>query len=159
MSPYIVTVCCCQTSFYLSKTKLCIMLKLRQLAFSSPLLQHDMSVSFFPAGAKPKLSLQHFPGIIALFLCSLPASANKDTTCNLYLGDETLPHQTSTTMSLGTKMNQQWFCQLSVSNSDLLRLSSIQLSFASCDYRLGSDPGVLSPRSERYNLTGERKAK
>lgn len=116
-----------------------------------------MSVSFFPAGDKPKISLQYFPGINILVLCSLPGSANNDTTCNLYFGDETFPHLTSNIMSLGTKMNQQWFCQFSVSNRNLLRLNSTQQNHASCDYRLGSDPGVLSPRSERYNLAGKWK--
>ena len=104
----------------------------------------------------PQLSLQHFPGEHALFICSLPGSANPDTRCNLYFGEASDLVSTTTIWSKRDPRTNQWFCQFTVTADDLLRrLRSVQQSDASCDYSLGSEPKSLSTRSDRYSLTGK----
>ena len=103
------------------------------------------------------MSLHHFPGEYVNFTCSLPGSANHDTTdrCNLYFGEASDPVSTTTIGSERTK-NNKFFCQFTVTKDDLLRhLRSVQQSDASCDYSLGREPNSLSARSDRYSLTGK----
>ncbi|XP_051272388.1 uncharacterized protein LOC127372547 isoform X2 [Dicentrarchus labrax] len=101
----------------------------------------------------PQMSLQHFDGEYVLFVCSLPGSANHDTRCNLYFGEESDPVVTTTIWKKRSSTNQ-WFCQFIVTTDDLLkRLSLVKQGNASCDYSLGSEPNSLSPRSDRYRLT------
>ncbi|XP_027135237.1 A-agglutinin anchorage subunit-like [Larimichthys crocea] len=102
---------------------------------------------------KPEMSLQHFPGEYVSFICSLPGSADRDTTCNLYFGESSHPVQTKTIWKKRNSKNQ-WICQFTVTTEDLLRrLRSVQQSDASCDYTLRSEPNSLSPRSHGYSLT------
>ena len=101
------------------------------------------------------MSLHHFIGEHVLFTCSLPGSANHDTRCNLYFGEESRPAVTVTVGKKRTSKNQ-WFCQFTVTIDDLLRrLRLVLRKDASCDYSLGSGPNSLSPRSDGYSLTGE----
>ncbi|XP_027135628.1 uncharacterized protein LOC109140653 [Larimichthys crocea] len=119
----------------------------------SPSLHSDTS-SIFIHSQTPIMSLQHFPGEYVLFTCSLPGSADHDTTCNLYFGESSRPVNTTT---IGTKRNSnnQWFCQFTVTIEDLMRrLRSVQQSDASCDYSSRSKPNPLFPRSDGYSLTG-----
>ncbi|XP_051272345.1 uncharacterized protein LOC127372538 isoform X1 [Dicentrarchus labrax] len=105
------------------------------------------------SGQTPQMTLQHFHGEHVLFTCSLPGSANHDTKCNLYFGEESDPVKTSTIWKKRSSTNQ-WFCQFIVTIDDLLkRLRLVKQSDASCDYSLGREPNSLSPRSDRYNLT------
>ncbi|KAM6947921.1 uncharacterized protein PEZ65_001469 [Lycodopsis pacificus] len=101
---------------------------------------------------KPQLSLHHIVGEQVLFTCSLPGSANTDTRCNLYFGEES--HLVATrTVWKKRSSKHLWFCQFTVTIDDLLRrLHVLQRSDASCDYSLGSKPNSLSPRSDRYSL-------
>ncbi|XP_078024606.1 uncharacterized protein LOC117256946 isoform X4 [Epinephelus lanceolatus] len=104
-------------------------------------------------GQKPEITFQHFYGDRVFFTCSLPGSANRDTRCNLYLGEATRPVLTTNTERKKTSTNQR-FCQFTVIINDLLRRLHLgQQSDASCDYSLGSEPNSLSPRSDRYKLT------
>ncbi|XP_051272347.1 uncharacterized protein LOC127372538 isoform X3 [Dicentrarchus labrax] len=101
----------------------------------------------------PQMTLQHFHGEYVLFTCSLPGSANHDTRCNLYFGEESDPVKTTTIWKKRSSTNQ-WFCQFIVTIDDLLRrLCLVKQGDASCDYSLGREPNSLSPRSDRYNLT------
>ena len=105
-------------------------------------------------GQKPKMTLQHFHHDHVLFTCSLPGSANRDTRCNLYFGEASEPVVTTKVRRKTT--TNQWICQFSVTIDDLLsRLRLVQQHDASCDYSLGSEPTSLSPRSDRYSLTGK----
>ncbi|XP_029286493.1 uncharacterized protein LOC115007690 [Cottoperca gobio] len=101
---------------------------------------------------KPEMSLQHFPGEYVIMTCTLPGSAHEDTRCNLYFGEERDPSLTTTIWKQRTSKNQ-WFCQFTVTISDLLHFP--QRSVTSCDYSLGSEPNSLSPRSDGYSLTGQ----
>ncbi|XP_075893111.1 uncharacterized protein LOC142895745 isoform X5 [Nelusetta ayraudi] len=112
-----------------------------------PSAHSDAQVMMIDSGP-PQLSVHHSPGRDVVFTCSLPGSAIKDTTCNLYFGDATVQRAK---LSYRSRMDNKWFCQFYVSINDLLRLSP-QQSHASCDYSLKGDPNTLSPRSERYNL-------
>ncbi|XP_037636082.1 uncharacterized protein LOC119494335 isoform X2 [Sebastes umbrosus] len=124
--------------------------KLGDKMYPSP---HSVTSSITIHSQKPQMTLQHFPGDQVLFICTLPGSANHDTSCNLYFGEASDP-VTTTTIKRKRRSNNQWFCQFYVTIDDLLRrLRVVQQSDASCDYSLGSEPNSLSPRSDGKSLT------
>ncbi|XP_037636120.1 uncharacterized protein LOC119494362 isoform X2 [Sebastes umbrosus] len=124
--------------------------KLGEKMYPSP---HSDTSSITIRIQKPQMSLTHFQGDQVLFACTLPGSANHDTSCNLYFGEASDP-VTTTTIKRKRSSNNQWFCQFYVTIDDLLRrLRVVQQSDASCDYSLGSEPNSLSPRSDGYSLT------
>ncbi|XP_063767294.1 uncharacterized protein LOC134883082 isoform X2 [Eleginops maclovinus] len=101
------------------------------------------------------MSLQHFPGELVLFICSLPGSANHDVRCNLYFGEKKHPVQTTTSWKRRDSKNRL-FCQFTFRVDDFLRhLHFVKRHDASCDYSLGSEPDSSSPRSDGYSLTGK----
>ncbi|XP_063767289.1 uncharacterized protein LOC134883081 isoform X2 [Eleginops maclovinus] len=101
---------------------------------------------------KPQMSLQHFPGELVLFICSLPGSANHDVRCNLYFGEKKHPVQTTSWKRRDSK--NRLFCQFTFRVDDFLRhLHFVKRHDASCDYSLGSEPDSSSPRSDGYSLT------
>ncbi|KAL7408130.1 hypothetical protein ABVT39_018674 [Epinephelus coioides] len=114
---------------------------------------HSDASSITIHSQKPQMSA-HFDGEFILFTCTLPGSANNDARCNLYFGEEGRPVVEATVWH--KKMsNSQSFCQFTVSFDDLSRrLHFLQRRDASCDYSSGSEPNSLSPRSDRYSLTG-----
>ncbi|CAB1354139.1 unnamed protein product [Coregonus sp. 'balchen'] len=74
---------------------------------------------------------------------------NPDTTCNLYVGEESQPSFTEKIWKEKTKASNQWFCTFIVTESDLVsRLQSVRRKEVSCDYRVSSGPNSLSPRSD-----------
>ncbi|XP_068568167.1 uncharacterized protein [Cebidichthys violaceus] len=118
---------------------------------STPSLHSDNS-SITVQSQKPELNRQHFYREQVVFTCSLPASAHKDTRCNLYFGEASHPVTTTTVLKTRSSTNQ-WFCQFTVTIDDLLRrLRPLQRRDASCDYSLGSEPNSLSARSDRSSL-------
>ncbi|XP_074491847.1 uncharacterized protein LOC141767959 isoform X2 [Sebastes fasciatus] len=124
--------------------------KLGEKMYPSP---HSVTSSITIHILKPQMSLQHFLGDQVIFTCTLPGSANHDTSCNLYFGEASDPF-TTTTIEKKRTSNNQWFCLFTVTIDDLLRrLRLVQQSDASCDYSLGSEPNSLSPRSDGYSLT------
>ncbi|XP_068568158.1 uncharacterized protein [Cebidichthys violaceus] len=113
---------------------------------------HSDNSSITVQSQKPELSRQHFYREQVVFTCSLPASAHKDTRCNLYFGKASHPVTTTTVLKTRSSTNQ-WFCQFTVRIDDLLRrLRPLQRRDASCDYSLGSEPNSLSARSDRSSL-------
>ncbi|XP_042155479.1 mucin-3A isoform X3 [Oncorhynchus tshawytscha] len=88
-------------------------------------------------------------------ICLIPGSVSPDTTCNLYVGEESQPSFTAKIMKRkATSASKQWFCQFTPKHSDLIsRLQSVRRKEVSCDYRLSSGPNSLSPRSDGYSFT------
>lgn len=104
------------------------------------------------------MSVQHFNGEHVRFVCSLPGSVKDDTRCNLYFGEASRLILTVAVGKNSKTKNKQRFCQFYVSIDDFLRhLHFVQQKDASCDYTLKREPRSLSPRSDRYNLTGKSK--
>ncbi|KAM3621815.1 uncharacterized protein V6R79_016405 [Siganus canaliculatus] len=102
---------------------------------------------------RPEMSVQHFPGEHVDFVCSLPGSADKDTKCNLYIGDASQPVEARSINHRENSKNQS-FCIFSFTIDDLLRyLHWVKPSEASCDYSFGRKTNSLSPRSDGYSLT------
>ncbi|XP_031690094.1 mucin-5AC isoform X8 [Oncorhynchus kisutch] len=88
-------------------------------------------------------------------ICLIPGSFSPDTTCNLYVGEESQPSFTAKIMKRkATSASKQWFCQFTPKHSDLIsRLQSVRRKEVSCDYRLSSGPNSLSPRSDGHSFT------
>nr|XP_046168773.1 uncharacterized protein LOC124004056 isoform X2 [Oncorhynchus gorbuscha] len=88
-------------------------------------------------------------------ICLIPGSFSPDTTCNLYVGEESQPSFTAKIMKRkAISASGQQFCQFTPKHSDLIsRLQSVRRKEVSCDYRLSSGPNSLSPRSDGYNFT------
>ncbi|XP_047438304.1 uncharacterized protein LOC125006374 isoform X2 [Mugil cephalus] len=106
-------------------------------------------------GQRPELSGHHTEDDY-IFTCSLPASVEHDTTCNLYFGEESRPVVTAKTWKTRSSKTNQLFCLFTVQTNDLWRhLCSVQQKDVSCDYRLEYEANTtlsLAPRSDRYNL-------
>ncbi|XP_045078921.1 uncharacterized protein LOC121574649 isoform X2 [Coregonus clupeaformis] len=82
-------------------------------------------------------------------ICLISGSVSPDTTCNLYVGEESQPSFTAKIWKEKTKASNQWFCTFIVTESDLVsRLQSVRRKEVSCDYRVSSGPNSLSPRSD-----------
>ncbi|XP_031690304.1 uncharacterized protein LOC109888117 isoform X2 [Oncorhynchus kisutch] len=88
-------------------------------------------------------------------ICLIPGSVSPDTTCNLYVGEESQPSFTAPIKKRkATSASGQQFCQFTPKHSDLIsRLQSVRRKEVSCDYRLSSGPNSLSPRSDGYSFT------
>ncbi|XP_045569156.1 uncharacterized protein [Salmo salar] len=87
--------------------------------------------------------------------CLIRGSVSPDTTCNLYVGEESQPSFTAKIKKRkATSASGQQFCQFTPNHSDLIsRLQSVRSKDVSCDYRVSSGPNSLSPRSDGYSFT------
>ncbi|XP_042155571.1 mucin-3A isoform X3 [Oncorhynchus tshawytscha] len=87
-------------------------------------------------------------------ICLIPGSVSPDTTCYLYVGEESQPSFTVKIKNRkATTASGQHFCQFTPKHSDLIsRLQSVRNKEVSCDYRLSSGPNSLSPRSDGYSF-------
>ncbi|XP_055756775.1 mucin-2-like [Salvelinus fontinalis] len=83
-------------------------------------------------------------------ICLIPGPVSPDTTCNLYVGEESQPSFTEKIKTRkATSASGQQFCQFTPKHSDLIsRLQSVRSKEVSCDYRVSSGPNSLSPRSD-----------
>ncbi|XP_045569155.1 uncharacterized protein [Salmo salar] len=88
-------------------------------------------------------------------ICLIPGSVSPDTTCNLYVGEESQPSFTAKIKKRqSTSAPRQEFCQFTPNHSDLISgLQSVRSKEVSCDYRVSSGPNSLSPRSDGYSFT------
>ncbi|XP_045547449.1 uncharacterized protein isoform X1 [Salmo salar] len=88
-------------------------------------------------------------------LCLIPGSVSPDTTCNLYVGEESQPSFTAKIKKRkATSAAGEQFCQFTPNHSDLISgLQSVRSKEVSCDYRVSSGPNSLSPRSDGYSFT------
>nr|XP_046168882.1 uncharacterized protein LOC124004144 [Oncorhynchus gorbuscha] len=88
-------------------------------------------------------------------ICLILGSVGPDTTCNLYVGEESQPSFTAPIKKRkATSASGQQFCQFTPKHSDLIsRLQSVRRKEVSCDYRLSSGPNSLSPRSDGHSFT------
>ncbi|KAM9534635.1 uncharacterized protein ACWYII_039515 [Salvelinus alpinus] len=89
-------------------------------------------------------------------VCLIPGSVSPNTTCNLYVGEESQPSFTAKIKKRKTtSASGQQFCQFFPNNSDLIsRLQSVRRKEVSCDYRVSSGPNSLSLRSDGKSITG-----
>ncbi|XP_071239323.1 mucin-3B-like [Salvelinus alpinus] len=97
---------------------------------------------------KPDITI-NFDGYFNI-ICLIRGSVSPDTTCNLYVGEESQPSFTEKIKKRKTtSASIQRFCQFFQNNSDLIsRPQSVRRKEVSCDYRVSSGPNSLSPRSD-----------
>ncbi|XP_071239245.1 uncharacterized protein [Salvelinus alpinus] len=114
---------------------------------------HSGSVSLSILDPKPDITV-NFDGYFNV-ICLIRGLVSPDTTCNLYVGEESQPSFTAEIKKRkATSASIQWFCQFFPNNSDLIsRLQSVRSKEVSCDYRVSSGPNSLSPRSDGYSFT------
>ncbi|XP_035634327.1 uncharacterized protein LOC118388877 isoform X2 [Oncorhynchus keta] len=114
---------------------------------------HIGSVSVTIIDPKPDITVNIYEDFN--IICLIPGSVSPDTTCNLYVGEESQPSFTAKIMKRkATSASGQQFCQFTPKHSDLIsRLQSVRRKEVSCDYRLSSGPNSLSPRSDGYSFT------
>nr|XP_029540127.1 uncharacterized protein LOC115143793 [Oncorhynchus nerka] len=87
-------------------------------------------------------------------ICLIPGSVSPDTTCNLYVGEESQPSFTAPIKKRkAISASGQQFCQFTPKHSDLIsRLQSVRRKEVSCDYRVSSGPNSLSPHSDGHSF-------
>ncbi|XP_070297346.1 uncharacterized protein [Salvelinus sp. IW2-2015] len=97
---------------------------------------------------KPDITV-HFDEDFTI-ICLIRGSVSPDTTCNLYVGEESQPSFTEKIKRRkATSASGQQFCIFTPKHSDLIsRLQSVRRKEVSCDYRVSSGPNSLSPRSD-----------
>ncbi|XP_071240020.1 uncharacterized protein [Salvelinus alpinus] len=108
-----------------------------------------------PMGIDPKPDITvNFDGYFNI-ICLIRGSVSPDTTCNLYVGEESQPSFTAKIKKRKPlSASNQGFCRFLVTESDLIRsLQSVRSKEVSCDYRVNSGPNALSPRSDGYSFT------
>ncbi|XP_020325249.1 uncharacterized protein LOC109877386 isoform X2 [Oncorhynchus kisutch] len=90
-----------------------------------------------------------------IIICLIPGSFSPDSTCNLYVGEESQPSFIAKIMKRkATSASGHQFCQFTPKHSDLIsRLQSVRRKEVSCDYRVSSGPNSLSPRSDGHSFT------
>ncbi|XP_029631966.1 uncharacterized protein LOC115208224 [Salmo trutta] len=86
--------------------------------------------------------------------CLIRGSVSPDTTCNLYVGEESQPSFTAKIKNRkAASAAGEQFCQFTPKHSDLIsRLQSVRSKEVSCDYKVSSRPNSISPRSDGYNF-------
>eukprot|EP00063_Salmo_salar_P012636 XP_013987471.1 PREDICTED: uncharacterized protein LOC106565167 isoform X2 [Salmo salar] len=106
-------------------------------------------------GHYPKPDITVISDVYFSVLCLIPGSVSPDTTCNLYVGEESQPSFTAKIKKRqSTSAPRQEFCQFTPKHSDLIsRLQSVRSKEVSCDYRVSSGPNSLSPHSDGYSFT------
>ncbi|XP_036804113.1 integumentary mucin C.1-like [Oncorhynchus mykiss] len=114
---------------------------------------HSGSVSVTILDPKPDITVNIYEDFN--IICLIPGSVSPDTTCNLYVGEESQPSFTAKIMKRkAISAYGQQFCQFTPKHSDLIsRLQSVRRKEVSCDYRLSSGPNSLSPRSDGHSFT------
>ncbi|XP_045547972.1 uncharacterized protein isoform X2 [Salmo salar] len=114
---------------------------------------HSGSVSLSILDPKPDITV-HFDGDFTI-ICLIPGSVSPDTTCNLYVGEESQPSFTAKIKKRkANSASGEPFCQFTPNHSDLIsRLQSVRSKEVSCDYKVSSGPNSLSPRSDGYTFT------
>ncbi|XP_045547436.1 mucin-6-like isoform X22 [Salmo salar] len=97
---------------------------------------------------KPDITV-HFDEDFTI-ICLIPGSVSPDSTCNLYVGEESQPSFTAKIKKRkATSAAGQPFCHFNTNHSDLISgLQSVRSKEVSCDYRVSSGPNSLSPRSD-----------
>ncbi|XP_036804096.1 uncharacterized protein LOC118940041 [Oncorhynchus mykiss] len=114
---------------------------------------HSGSVSVTILGPKPDITVNIDEDFT--IICLICGSVSPDTTCNLYVGEESQPSFTAKIMKRkAISASVQQFCQFTPKHSDLIsRLQSVRRKEVSCDYRVSSGPNSLSPRSDGHSFT------
>ncbi|KAI1885842.1 hypothetical protein AGOR_G00207940 [Albula goreensis] len=98
---------------------------------------------------KPNISMQQNDQM-PYIACTKKLLRGTNITCNLYTGDAPEPYRRTWT-KIGS-------CVFDVSPSDLQSaLQSVWSTEVSCDYSVSTEPGSLSPRSDRYTVSATAK--
>ncbi|KAL0978044.1 hypothetical protein UPYG_G00165200 [Umbra pygmaea] len=102
---------------------------------------------------KPRISFQRDEENVYI-TCEIPGHAGNDTSCILYVGEQSERHMPKVFSSKGSR-KKQWFCQVVMAKDNLIRrLESVRSKEVSCEYTLSSGPNYFSPRSDGYTFTG-----
>ncbi|KAM9536710.1 uncharacterized protein ACWYII_040548 [Salvelinus alpinus] len=110
------------------------------------------SDQYIITGQKPNITVSLKENLI--ITCLIPGSVSNDTTCNLYVGEQSKRLFRAHVWKKKHTDSKCWFCQFSVDENDLIRsLQSVRSKEVSCDYSVSSGPNSLSPRSDGYSFT------
>ncbi|XP_071239734.1 uncharacterized protein [Salvelinus alpinus] len=123
------------------------------MALFIPVLACHLFLVILLFDPKPDITV-HFDEDFTI-ICLIRGSVSPDTTCNLYVGEESQPSFTAKIKKRKpTSASGQQFCQFTPKHSDLIsRLQSVRRKEVSCDYRVSSGPNSLSPRSDGKSIT------
>ncbi|XP_038821570.1 uncharacterized protein LOC120021789 [Salvelinus namaycush] len=109
------------------------------------------SDKYIITGQKPNITVSLKENLIT---CLIPGSVSNDTTCNLYVGEQSKSLFRAHVRKKKHNDSKCWFCQFSVDENDLIRsLQLVRRKEVSCDYSVSSGPNSLSPRSDGYSFT------
>ncbi|XP_029631912.1 uncharacterized protein LOC115208190 [Salmo trutta] len=103
---------------------------------------------------KPDISVNDESSHDITIICVLPESVSDGRSCNLYTGDQPQAYKEALVRRFNTALSKL-FCTFSVTKNDLFRHLQLERD-VSCDYRVNTGSHSLSPRSDKYIITGQK---
>lgn len=102
---------------------------------------------------KPDISVNDESSHDITIACVLPESVSDGHSCNLYTGDQPQAYKEAWVRRFNAA-SSKLFCTFSVTKNDLFRHLQLERD-VSCDYRVNTGSHSLSPRSDKYIITGK----
>ncbi|XP_064815529.1 uncharacterized protein LOC135531415 isoform X6 [Oncorhynchus masou masou] len=103
---------------------------------------------------KPDISVNDESSHDITIACVLPESVSDGHSCNLYTGDQPQAYKEVLVRRFNAA-SSKLFCTFSVTKNDLFRHLQLERD-VSCDYRVNTGSHSLSPRSDKYIITGQK---
>ncbi|XP_064857791.1 uncharacterized protein LOC115119568 isoform X2 [Oncorhynchus nerka] len=103
---------------------------------------------------KPDISVNDESSHDITIACVLPESVSDGHSCNLYTGDQPQAYKEAWVRRFNAA-SSKLFCTFSVTKNDLFRHLQLERD-VSCDYRVNTGSHSLSPRSDKYIITGQK---
>ncbi|XP_031690408.1 uncharacterized protein LOC109892697 isoform X2 [Oncorhynchus kisutch] len=103
---------------------------------------------------KPDISVNDESSHDITIACVLPESVSDGHSCNLYTGDQPQAYKEAWVRRFNAA-SSKLFCTFSVTKNDLFRHLQLERD-VSCDYRVNTGSHSLSPRSNKYIITGQK---
>ncbi|XP_035614730.1 uncharacterized protein LOC118372821 isoform X3 [Oncorhynchus keta] len=113
-----------------------------------------VSVTLLGKLQKPDISVNDESSHDITIACVLPESVSDGDSCNLYTGDQPQAYKEAWVRRFNTA-SSKLFCTFSVTKNDLFRHLQLERD-VSCDYRVNTGSHSLSPRSDKYIITGQK---
>nr|XP_046169045.1 uncharacterized protein LOC124004292 isoform X4 [Oncorhynchus gorbuscha] len=113
-----------------------------------------VSVTLLGKLQKPDISVNDESSHDITIACVLPESVSDGHSCNMYTGDQPQAYKEAWVRRFNAA-SSKLFCTFSVTKNDLFRHLQLERD-VSCDYRVNTGSHSLSPRSDKYIITGQK---
>ncbi|KAM9534688.1 uncharacterized protein ACWYII_039558 isoform 2-T2 [Salvelinus alpinus] len=113
---------------------------------------HPAPITILGKLQKPDISVNDESSHDITIICVLPESVSDGHSCNLYTGDQPQAYKEALVRRFNAALSKL-FCTFSVTKNDLFRHLQLERD-VSCNYKVKPGSHSLSPRSNKYIITG-----